>query len=83
MHYSNGFVIILLMMLKHLEQEIQDVKQEESYNRGKAVCLGYSRLYKYIGKYISIDVICVMGYAKELVLAIMMSLVIQIVNGIF
>ena len=37
---------------------------EESYKRGKTVCSGYSRLYKYIGKYIGIDVICVMGHAK-------------------
>ena len=40
------------------------VEPEESYTRGMTVCSGYSRLYKYIGKYIGIDVICVMGYAK-------------------
>ena len=39
-------------------------KPEESYSRGKTVCSGYSRLYKYIGSYIGIDVICVMGHAK-------------------
>ena len=37
---------------------------EESYNRGMTVCSGYSRLYKYIGVYAGIDVICVMGHAK-------------------
>ena len=39
-------------------------KPEESYNRGMTVCSGYSRLYKYIGAYAGIDVICVMGHAK-------------------
>ena len=36
----------------------------ESYNRGTTVCSGYSRLYKYIGVYAGIDVICIMGHAK-------------------
>ena len=40
------------------------VKPEESYNRGMTVCSGYARLYKYIGTYIGIDVICVVGHAK-------------------
>ena len=40
------------------------VEPEQSYNRGMTVCSGYSRLYKYIGVYCGIDVICVMGHAK-------------------
>ena len=42
------------------------VEPQQSYNRGMTVCSGYSRLYKNIGDYIGIDVICVMGYAKGL-----------------
>ena len=42
------------------------VEPEESYSRGMTVCSGYSRLYKNIGDYIGIDVICVIGYAKGL-----------------
>jgi len=42
------------------------VEPEQSYSRGMTVCSGYSRLYKNIGDYIGIDVICVMGYAKGL-----------------
>ena len=40
------------------------VEPEETYNNGYSVCSGYSRLYKYIGTYIGLDVICVSGYAK-------------------
>ena len=40
------------------------VEPEETYNRGSSVCSGYSRLFKYIGDYLGLDIICVSGYAK-------------------
>ena len=41
-----------------------DVEPESVYRNGYGVCSGYSRLFKYIGTYIGLNVICVMGYAK-------------------
>ena len=43
---------------------VYHVEPEETYNRGCSVCSGYSRLFKYIGVYIGLDVICISGYAK-------------------
>ena len=40
------------------------VEPKETYNRGCSVCSGYSRLFKYIGDYIGLALICVSGYAK-------------------
>ena len=40
------------------------VEPEETYNNGYSVCSGYSRLFKYIGDYLGLDIICVSGYAK-------------------
>ena len=40
------------------------VEPEETYNRGCSVCSGYSRLFKYIGDYLGLNIICVNGYAK-------------------
>ena len=41
-----------------------DVEPESVYRNGYGVCSGYARLFKYIGTYIGLYVICVSGYAK-------------------
>ena len=43
---------------------VRDVTPEGVYRNGYGVCSGYSRLFKYIGTYIGLNVICVSGYAK-------------------
>ena len=43
---------------------VYHVEPEESYNNGCTVCSGYSRLFKYFGDYLGLDIICVGGYAK-------------------
>ena len=37
---------------------------ESVYNNGYDVYAGYSRLFKHIGLYIGLNVLCVKGYAK-------------------
>ena len=43
---------------------VYKVGPEETYNNGKSVCSGYSRLFEYLGTYIGLDIKCVSGYAK-------------------
>ena len=40
------------------------VEPEETYSNGYTVCSGYSRFFRYIGTYIGLNVICIIGYAK-------------------
>ena len=39
---------------------------EDVYKNGYGVCAGYSRLFKHIGIYIGLNVLCVQGFAKIL-----------------
>lgn len=43
---------------------VYHVEPEETYNNGCSVCSGYSRLFKYIGDYLGLDIICTGGYVK-------------------
>ena len=42
----------------------KEVEPEQTYRNGYSVCSGYSRLFKLMGTYIDLDIICVSGYAK-------------------
>ena len=40
------------------------VDPESVYRRGLGVCSGYARLFEYIGTYIGLNIICIIGFAK-------------------
>ena len=58
-------------MCENIEYDVEgyfsgnmDVNPESVYRNGYGVCSGYSRLFRHIGTYIGINVICISGFAK-------------------
>ena len=61
--------IVFYWISQNIEYDVKgfsDTSPKGTFNNGKSVCSGYSRLFKCLATSIGLDVICIDGYAKDI-----------------